>query len=377
MMKKHDVDKGLGIHNYSTFYEYLFSSMRHSRLNFLEIGYKKYGATLPVWQQYFTNGRILYVDNANPSGTDSLRVFDQRCVQDIDRLMNEIGNMDIIIDDAIHQFSENRFLIHHLFKYLNEGGIYIVEDLTEETKQSFLGSKEELLRQLPIRFMSVLDIPHPNNSYDNRLLVIQKEYKTPLTIVVASSQAHAASLIQFLCSLMIHQVAYDNLFIYDLGLEPSTLITMKEMFSTHPNNMKIKSFCCPKYPSYLNRGNNVDWYVWKPIILSEVSHHVKKGLLLWCDPWNIVENDLQPLVQFMKENSIYLPSSSVDDAGQVCFSLNEKTQQLIDQWAQTEQEQCARSNPSILSILYYRFMKENPEQVSSPHPTELFIKPSA
>ena len=411
MMKKHDVDKGLGLHNYSTFYEYLFSSVRYSRLNFLEIGYKKYGVSLPAWQQYFTQARILYADDANPSEKKSLRVFDQRCVEDIDRLMNEIGNMDIIIDDAIHQFSENRFLIQHLFKYLNDGGIYIVEDLTEETKQSFLNNKEQLLEQLPIRFLFVLDIPHPSNSYDNRLLVIQREHKTPLTVVVASSQAHAASLIQFLCSLIVHKVVFDNLFVYDLGLEPSILITIKEMFSTHPD-MKIRSFCYYKYPPYFNIENNAGQYAWKPVILSEVAHEVKKGLLLWCDAGNRVDNDLMPLVQFMKENSIYLPASSISiskcthpdtvaymgadatdvparpcrNASQVCFLLNEKTQKLIDDWATYAQmEQCIapvgsdRSNhrydSSILSVLYYQFLEQNQEQVSCPDPTQLFIKP--
>jgi len=411
MMKKNNVDKGLGLHNYSTFYEYLFSSLRHSRLNFLEIGNKKYGVSLPAWQQYFTNARVLYADDANPSENQSIRVFDQRSAEDVNRLMNEIGSMDIIIDDAVHMFSENLFLIQHLFHHLNDGGIYIVEDLTKETKQSFLNYKQELLEQLPIRFFFILDIPHPHNSYDNRLLVIQKEYKIPLTIVVASSQAHAASLIQFLCSLIVHQVVFDNLLIYDLGLEPSTLITIKEMFSDH-SNMKIRSFCYYKYPSYFNIENNAGQYAWKPVILSEVAHEVKKGLLLWCDAGNKVENDLHSLIQFMKENSIYLPTSSIPlsrcthpdtiahmgaadvssrpcrNAGQVCFSLNKKTLKLIDDWAtHAQMEQCIapvgsdRSNhrydSSLLSILYYSFVEENPGHVSCPDSTELFIKSSS
>lgn len=410
IMKKNDVDKGLGLHNYSTFYEYLFSSLRHSRLNFLEIGNKKYGASLSAWQQYFTNARILYADDANPSENKSIRIFDQRSEEDLDRLMNDIGSMDIIIDDAVHKFSENLFLIQHLFQHLNDGGIYIVEDLTKETKQSFLNYKQELLDQLPIRFFFILDIPHPNNSYDNRLLVIQKEYKVPLTIVVASSQAHAASLIQFLCSLIVHQVVFDHLLIYDLGLEPSTLITIKEMFSTH-SNMKIRSFCYYKYPPYFNIENNAGQYAWKPVILSEVGHEVKKGLLLWCDAGNKVKDDLHPLIEFMKENSIYLPMSSTPiskcthpdtiaymgatdissrpcrDAGQVCFSLNEKTLKLLDDWATHAQvEQCIapmgsdRSNhrydSSLLSVLYYRFVEENHEQVSYPEPTGFFLKSS-
>lgn len=410
MMKKNDVDKGLGLHNYSTFYEYLFSSLRHSRFNFLEIGYKKYGVSLSAWRQYFTNARVLYADHANPSENTSIRVFDQRSMEDINRLMKEIGAMDIIIDDAIHKFSENLFLIQHLFKYLNDGGVYIVEDLTDATKQSFLNYKQELLEQLPIRFFFVLDIPHPNNSYDNRLLVLQKEYKTPLTIVVASSHVHATSLIQFLCSLIVHQIAFDNLFIYDLGLEPGILITIKEMFSTNPK-MKIRSFCYYKYPPYFNIEKNAGQYAWKPVIMSEVAHEVKKGFLLWCDAGNKVNDDLQPLLQFMKENTIYLPMSLVTisqcthpetiaqmgganvssrpcrNAGQVCFSLNEKTMQLIDEWSMYAQmEQCIaplgsdRSNhgydSSILSILYYWFVEENPEQVSCPHHEKVFIKSS-
>jgi hypothetical protein len=411
IMKKNNVDKGLGLHNYSTFYEYLFSSLRHSHFDFLEIGYKKYGLSVAAWKQYFSNARILYADDANPSGKTSLHVFDQRSEKDIHRLMTEIGDMDVIIDDAFHQFQENLFLLQHMFQHLNDGGIYIVEDMTEETKHLFLAHKQRLLETLPIRFFFVLDIPYPNNSYDNRLLVFQKEYKIPLTIVVASSQAHAGSLIQFLCSLIVHKVLFDNLFIYDLGLEPGILITIKEMFSSNPN-MKIRCFCYYKYPPYFNIEKNAGQYAWKAVIISEVAYEVKKGLLLWCDAGNKVVDDLLPLVRFMKENSIYLPptSTTISDsthpdtivcmdahdvvakpcrsAGQVCFSLNKKTLRLIDDWsAHAQMEPCIapvgsdRSNhrydSSILSVLYYRFIETYPEQLSCPHHEEIFIRSSS
>lgn len=354
LMKKNGVDKGLGLHNYSTFYEYLFSSLRHCPFRFLEIGYRKHGVSLPVWQQYFTNARVLYADETNPSGNPSLRVFDQRSAEDIGRLLGEIGGADIIIDDAMHMFPENLFLLEHAFPHLDEGGIYIVEDLTKETQQSFLEHKQALMERLPIRSFFVMDIPHPTNSYDNRLLVLQKEYKVPLTVVVASSQAEAASLIQFLCSLIVHQVPFDNLFVYDLGLEPSILITIKEMFSANPN-MRIRSFCYYKYPAS----------AWKPVILSEVAHEVGKGLLLWCDAESKVNDNLQPLFQFMKENSIYLPPSF----SQVCFFLNEKTRKFLDDWSAHTQAQS--NGDSVLSVLYREFIEQHPEQVSCPEQEEL------
>lgn len=360
IMKKNDVDKGLGAHNYSTFYEYIFSSLRHCRIHFLEIGYRTYGASLPAWKQYFTNARVLYADVENPSG--DIHVLDQRSAKDIERLMGGIGHMDIVMDDAIHQFHENLFLLQHVFPYLKEGGIYIVEDLTEETKQSFLEHKQELMGSLPIRSFHILDIPHPYNSHDNRLLVLQKEYMTPLTIVVASLQAQAAPLIQFLCSLLVHQVPIDNLFLYDLGLEPGILITIKEMFSAI-QTMKIRSFCYYKY--FHTTENHEGQCAWKPVILSEVAHEVQKGLLLWCDPGVKVRDNLQPLFQFMKENSI-----SHGDAGYVCFSLNPKTRKFMDDWSAHAQSIGPNYHHSVFSVMCDRFMEQHPEQFSS-HPQEI------
>lgn len=398
IMKKNDIDKGMGMHNYSTFYEYLFSKVRHTPLDLLEVGYKKYGLSLSAWRQYFTNARLVYADVENPHHDVAVHVFDQASIPDIHRLAREIGRMDVIIDDAIHAYRDNVFLLKNLFNCLKEGGVYIVEDLTLETRDLFLTHKQEIMGMLPIRSFHLIDIPYMNNQYDNRLLVLQKEYHTPLTIITAASQNHSKSLIQFLCSLIVHKVPFDNLFIYDLGLEPNVLITIHKMFPTQ--NMRIRTFCYYKYPSYFNIEKNAGQYAWKPVIIAEVADEIRKGLLFWCDAGNKVVDDLQPLMDFMKTNSIYTPSSlgvlsdwthpdtiqymdashlcgkTCRNAAQVCFSLNEETMRFIERWSSYAQvEECIaplgsdrtnhRHDQSILSILYYCFIEQYPGQVSS------------
>lgn len=396
IMKKNDIDKGMGTHNYSTFYECLFSTMRHAPLTFLEVGYKKYGRSLMAWRQYFTNARLVYADVEDKDGSVHI-VFDQTSGPDILRLAQEIGKMDVILDDAIHQYNDNLFLLANLFECLQEGGIYLIEDLTTETRDLFLEHKDEILGMLPVRYFHMLEIPYVNNCHDNRLLVLQKRFHNPLTIATAASQNHSNSLLQFLSSLITHNVPFDNLFVYDLGLEPSVIATIRNMFPTQ--NMQIRTFCFHQYPSYFNIEENAGQYAWKPVIIEEVANHVKNGLLFWCDAGNKVMDNLQPLTEFMKTNCVYTPSSlgvisdwthphtlqildasllvgkRCRNAAQVCFSLNENTLRLIGDWSSYAQmEDCIaplgsdrsnhRHDQSILSILYYRFIEKHPKQMT-------------
>ena len=129
IMKKSNADKGLGWHNYSTFYEYLFSSIRHEPIRLLEVGCNKKGITLSAWKHYFSNATIINADceatTDVPEGT-FFQVINQRSPNEIHALFKKFGGCDIIIDDGVHRFDENMLLLTNSFQYLNDGGLYII-----------------------------------------------------------------------------------------------------------------------------------------------------------------------------------------------------------------------------------------------------------
>jgi hypothetical protein len=175
IMKKKDCDKGLGFHNYSTFYHKLLTPYRYKSFKFLEIGYDKNGVSIPAWREYFANAEIYGADRQVNASIDNIHYLNQTSPDDIHRLMKVIGNMDIILDDGIHTFTENFNLFSTMFEYLNDGGIYIIEDLKGETRDEFQKRKHEICSKFQnIDLYEIIDIPYVRNQFDNRILIITK-----------------------------------------------------------------------------------------------------------------------------------------------------------------------------------------------------------
>jgi len=402
LMKKHDCDKGLGFHNYSTFYHALFKGIREEPIKFLEIGHKKKGVSLPVWREYFSKATILGADvepiEDMPGVTPAIP-FDQRSSDEIHTLFKKIGDVDVILDDGIHEFGANWELFTHAFSYLKEGGVYIVEDLKSETRELFAQKRDEILSRFHLEVFHILDIPYSRNQFDNRILVLKKYRRPSLTVVTAASQNHSKSLIQFLCSMIVNKVPFEEVFVYDLGLDPTTLRIIKDMFPAH--HIRLRSFHYDKYPDYFDIHTNAGQYAWKPVIIEEVAKEVKKGLLFWCDAGNKIMDNMQSLFEFMRTTYIYTPASSgtirqwthprmleyffiqpndimnekiMRNAAQVCFHLCEDTMEFIEEWSYCAQvRDCIapkgsdrtnhRQDQSILSILYYRYLRQYPHRI--------------
>ena len=83
-----------------------------------------------MWCEYFTNSNIIGVELNNidykPSN-DRIKLIigdgtDSRTFQNIE-------NLDIIIDDGSHIFTDQIFTYAILYDRLRKGGIYIIEDV--------------------------------------------------------------------------------------------------------------------------------------------------------------------------------------------------------------------------------------------------------
>jgi len=129
-------------HGYSKFYEKYFFELKNKNINILEIG-SFYGNASAALFFYFRKANI-YSADINP---DMFKYFSQRIKffftdsskrSSIEKnILNRKVNFDIIIEDASHMLKDQIISLFMLFKILNPGGYFIVEELDfPETKEN-------------------------------------------------------------------------------------------------------------------------------------------------------------------------------------------------------------------------------------------------
>ncbi|NQT77503.1 MAG: class I SAM-dependent methyltransferase [Bacteroidetes bacterium] len=133
---KHGTDKRG--HGYTGVYKEVFSKLKNQQLNILEIGVGGFdnpnigGASLRMWKEYFKRSNIFSIDVYDKSQIEEKRIKifkgSQNDVSFLERVANEIGTIDIIIDDGSHICEHIITSFNTLFSYLNSGGVYIIED---------------------------------------------------------------------------------------------------------------------------------------------------------------------------------------------------------------------------------------------------------
>lgn len=127
---------GNGGHGYTIFYEAYFEKYRDQNINFLELGVRE-GWSLRMWSEYFPNAKIHGIDNNSenlcPTSFDNKNIIFKICSQtdkeSLEKLAEDCGGFDIIIDDASHISSLSIESFEILFNTLKSGGIYVIEDM--------------------------------------------------------------------------------------------------------------------------------------------------------------------------------------------------------------------------------------------------------
>lgn len=155
LFSKYNLDKL--VNQYDNLYVELFKDNPTEVKNILEVGigttdatkvstmaaYKKFdspnyvhGNSLRAWRDYFINANVYGVDvDCNTMFTeDRIKTFCSSSfdVENMTKIMSEIGEMDVIIDDGLHTLEGNLQTLQILFPYLKEGGVYVIEDVNQE-----------------------------------------------------------------------------------------------------------------------------------------------------------------------------------------------------------------------------------------------------
>lgn len=140
-------------HHYTKWYEQYFEKRRNDKLTILELGWGGHedpdqgGASAQMWRDYFPNATVVCIDLEEKVITEAhdgihFRQGSQGDKDFIDRLADEFGGFDIIIDDASHLSSLTIASWTYLYPHLNPGGIYVVEDTHSSFHDFYYGKSE-------------------------------------------------------------------------------------------------------------------------------------------------------------------------------------------------------------------------------------------
>ena len=147
-------------HGYSDFYQKYFENLKSNNLNILEIGSFHGNASAALFF-YFKNSKIFAADiypdlfryKSNRIESFYVNSADENSIQKniIDKFSN---NFDIIIEYEGHFFKDQIIRLFMLFKKLNKGGFFIIEELDfPDTRQDMnLQNEKPSLREILLKF---------------------------------------------------------------------------------------------------------------------------------------------------------------------------------------------------------------------------------
>lgn len=121
-------------HHYVPLYDRYFGPWRGKPVRFLEIGVS-HGGSLQMWRKFFGEDAIIFGIDIDPAcavfdGKDAqVRIGSQDDPAFLTSVINEMGGVDIVLDDGSHQMTHIRKSLAILFPKLEIGGLYFIEDL--------------------------------------------------------------------------------------------------------------------------------------------------------------------------------------------------------------------------------------------------------
>ncbi len=163
-------NKSLKTHNYGVFYEKYFQNFKNKDLKILELGSHE-GKGLAAFYYFFPHSSFLGA-NINPFQMKFcsrrieeiyIDVSSKKILQNFSKYTDQ--NFDIIIDDASHNLKDILITLPILFKKLNPGGFYVIEDINQfEVFRNLNPTNEKLTPLKILRNMAA------NKSFDSNFI---------------------------------------------------------------------------------------------------------------------------------------------------------------------------------------------------------------
>jgi len=121
-------------HHYLEIYERHLGEFRGRDVRILEIGVFR-GGSLELWREYFGERARIFGIDINPDCAKfdgiagNVRIGSQADADFLRSVVEEMGGVDIVIDDGSHDSIHIKKSFDVLFPLLSDGGCYIAEDL--------------------------------------------------------------------------------------------------------------------------------------------------------------------------------------------------------------------------------------------------------
>lgn len=207
LMEKYGSDKGCtstkpdNFHNYTLYYNNLFTPVRYENLRIFELGIGttntnipnnmgingKAGASLRAWKEFFSASDIFAADIDKTILVDEPSIKTYYCDQTSKESIRELwttnvdlwNGFDIIIDDALHTFDSNKLFFENSIHKLNINGVFIIEDLGTFHSSIYtnqMNTWKSVYVNLEFRHISYLEFNHKTNIYDNEMIIAKRIY---------------------------------------------------------------------------------------------------------------------------------------------------------------------------------------------------------
>lgn len=132
----HHTDKAPWYWGYTEHYFRWLSAEREQIRVVLEVGVWR-GASLRMWRDFFPNADVIGFDNDPACMVDEERIS-TFCLDAYDRdaagrIIQDIGPIDLLVDDAVHFMPAQATLLRDMWPFLRDGGIYAIEECREDS----------------------------------------------------------------------------------------------------------------------------------------------------------------------------------------------------------------------------------------------------
>jgi len=121
-------------HHYIPLYDRYLAKYRGTPVRFLEIGVAK-GGSLQMWRRFLGERAVLFGIDIRKGCAEfdglfgQVRIGSQDDAEFLFRVVDEMGGIDVVLDDGSHRMSHIEASLRALYPRLAKGGSYMIEDL--------------------------------------------------------------------------------------------------------------------------------------------------------------------------------------------------------------------------------------------------------
>ena len=255
---------------YFQVYEQIFRNFIDSKFTFVEVGIHN-GGSLFMWREFFgKDARIIGID-LNPKAKQfekygfEIFIGDQSSKKFWSNFYNEVGNIDILLDDGGHTYEQQIVSVVSSIDFINNNGMIVVEDTHTSyfkkfgypSKHTFINWSKKLIDNINSRSEDVTvqnpifkNIIHSIEFFES-MVVFKVNKEKSLDSRPTSNESKTLNFEDY----RFHNSSYNKISNYFKNIEKN-LYPDKEKNFLIKLILRINSFLLISYESFLNNKKN-------------------------------------------------------------------------------------------------------------------------